>query len=399
MSRETTATTRARRRPGDTIDDPWKFLVIDAALAALFVFRIAIPGPVVLPLSDVAALVLIGLAAWRKPKRSLLSTSWYVYLMTLLLVYLIVVALVNDIDPFRRLIRFAILAVLAAFIASQRIDLKSIMIGVGVGLVVNTALFYAGIAPDDYDGVLTGFLQDKNRAGLYFAVIPLLMLVVVRPMWARIVILVLGAGGVYLTDSRTSMAAYIAGLLWVLLSGRIGGWLRVLLGLGLFAAFNWAEDNLAEVGQFADRSGSDLLRSRIDAAAEIKVSQAPWYGMGVGEGEVTVAGNQWLFHNSYLVLLVEGGWVMLVCVISMFAVAGFGVGMRSGVVRTTEVVALEATTIAILLCALRLGEVFFTLPAFMMVGIGLLMLGQELDSESMADMSRRGARARRLAAR
>jgi len=376
----------------------WEFHLIDAVLAVLFVFRVAVPGPVVLPLSDVAALVLIAIAACRRPQRSLLSTSWYVYGMVFLLVYLAVVAVVNDIDPFRRLIRFAILAVLAGFIASKRIDLRSMMIGVGVGLVLNTVLFYAGLAPDDYVGVLTGYLQDKNRAGLYFAIIPLLMLVVVRPLWARIVILVAGAGALYLTDSRTSMAAFVAAIIWLCVSGRLGGMFRALLALAIYLAFNWSEDNLAEIGKYAARSGSDLLRSRIDAAADIKVANAPWYGLGIGEGEVTVAGGQWLFHNSYQVLLVEGGWVMLVGVVALFVVVGFGIGVGTGAprVRTVEVIAIEAATVATLLCALRLGEVFFTLPTFMMLGIGLLLIGEEHDA---ADRAAGGfARRRRIAA-
>lgn len=359
--------------------------MIDAALAMVFVVRIGIPGPIVLPYSDLAALVLIGIAAFRRPQRSLLSTSWYVYLMTILLVYLAVVAVVNDIDPVRRLTRFAILAVLAGFIASKRIDLRSVMAGVGVGLVVNTVLFYAGLAPDDYAGLLTGFLQDKNRAGLYFAVIPLLMLVVVRPLWARIIILIMGGVGLYLTDSRTSMAAFAVAVIWLFATPRLGGWARVALAAALYWAFSWAEGNLAEVGKYAARSGSDMLRARIDAAAEVKVSEAPWYGLGVGEGEVSVQGAQWLFHNSYLVLIAEGGWVMLLCVVALFLAVGFGAGARARAARTSQVVAIEAATIAILLCATRLGEVFFTLPAFLLIGAGLLIMGEQADADAAAD--------------
>ncbi|MBX0301322.1 O-antigen ligase family protein [Cryobacterium sp. 1639] len=356
---------------GDRVSssDRWHFRLLEALLGGLFVFRIALPGPLELPLSDIAALALIVIAAFRHPRRSLRPISWYVYFCVLLVAYLAVVALVNDIDPVRRLARFAILMVLVGFIASARIDLRSVMIGAGVGLVANTALFYAGLAPDNYGGLLTGFLEDKNRAGLYFAVLPLLLIAFVRPTWAKALILIAGAAGLYLTDSRTSMAAFAGGIIWLVLSTRLGGGLRAVLALAIYLAFSWVEDNLAEIGHYAERAGSDALRSRIDSAALIKVSQAPWYGLGVGEGEVTVAGGRWFFHNSYLVLLVEGGWVMLLAVVALFVVVGFRVGARSP--RTFDDVAIEAATVAVLLCATRLGEVFFTLPAFLLLGIAL----------------------------
>jgi hypothetical protein len=380
MPHASSASETAARGGGASVSDHQPFRLLEALLAGLFVFRIEIPGPAQLPLSDLAALALIALAAFRRPRRSLRPVNWYVYIVVFLLAYLAVVALVNDVDPVRRLVRFAILMVLAGFIASARIDIRSVMIGVGAGLIANTALFYAGLAPDNYGGLLTGFLEDKNRAGLYFAVLPLLMIAFVRPTWAKIVILVAGAAGLVLTDSRTSMAAFAAAVVWILLSTRIGAALRVVLALAIFLAFSWVEDNLAEVGQYAARAGSDALRSRIDSAALIKVSHAPWYGLGVGEGEVTVAGGQWFFHNSYLVLLVEGGWIMLLCVVALFVIVGFRVGARSP--RGADDVAVEAATVAILLCATRLGEVFFTLPAFLLLGVGLAIRVRDAPSNS-----------------
>lgn len=347
------------------------FRLYEAVLAALFVVRINVSTAVDLPVSDLAALALIAIAAFRRPRRSLRPVTGYVYLCILLVAYLTVIALINDTDPVRRLTRFVILMVLAGFIASERIDLRSVLIGAGSGLALNTMLFYAGVAPNNYGGLLTGFLEDKNRAGLYFAVLPLLITLVVRPLWAKGVILGAGAIGLVLTDSRTSMAAFAAAAIWLLASRKLGPAFRAALALALYLAFSWVEDNLAEIGQYAARSGSDALRARIDAAAQIKVDGAPWYGLGVGEGHVTVAGVEWFFHNSYLVLLVEGGWVMLVAVIALFVVVGFHVG--SPMPRSRDVIVVEAGTVAILLCATRLGEVFFTLPAFLLLGVGLAL--------------------------
>lgn len=370
------------------------FRMVDMLLAALFVARVELPGGLALPVSDVAALVLIGIAAFRVPKRSLRPAMGYVYVCILLIVYLTVVALVNDGDPVRRLTRFGILMVLAGFIVSARIDLRSVLIGVGAGLVVNTGLFYAGLAPDNYGGVLTGFLEDKNRTGLYFAVLTLLISLVVRPLWAKILVVVVGSAGLFLSDSRTSMAAFVAALVWLFASRKLGQMFRIALGVAIYLAFSWAEENLAEIGQYAARSGSDALRARIDAAALIKVEGAPWYGLGVGEGEVTVQGGQWLFHNSYLVLLVEGGWIMLIAVVALFFIVGFQVG--TSVARTPDVIVVEAATVALLLCATRLGEVFFTLPAFVLLGIGLLIRVQAHDRDGQDAIERRIARAQRL---
>lgn len=395
MSYDTNASLRAHRREPKDLDKDTHFRMIDLILAALFVARIEIPGPMKLPLSDIAALALIALAAFRVPKRSLRPVMGYVYVCVFLLVYLAVIALINDVDPVRRLTRFGILMVLAGFIASERIDLRSALIGLGAGLVLNAGLFYAGVAPDSYGGVLTGFLEDKNRAGLYFVVFTLLVSLVVRTRWAKSIILVVGACGLVLTDSRTSMAAFVAALIWLVVSPRLGPAFRLVLGLAIYLAFSWAEDNLAEIGQYAARAGSDALRSRIDAAALIKVEGAPWYGLGVGEGEVVVQGGQWLFHNSYLVLLVEGGWIMLLAVLALFVVVGFQVGARAK--RTPDLVVVEAATVAVLLCATRLGEVFFTLPAFVLLGIGLLMRVQARAPDGPEAIERRIARAQRLA--
>lgn len=359
------------RRIGDRVTRVGEtpFRLHEAILAALFVVRINVSGSLDLPVSDLAALALLGIACFRRPRRSLRPVMGYVYVCVLLLAYLAVVAIINDIDPVRRLTRFVILMALAAFLASARLDLRSVLIGAGCGLIINAGLFYAGIAPDNYGGLLTGFLEDKNRAGLYFAVLPLLIALVVRPAWAKAIVVAAGAVGLVLTDSRTSMAAFAAALIWLFASRALGPAFRAALAVVIFFAFTWAEDNLAELGKYAARSGSDALRGRIDAAALVKVGEAPWYGLGVGEGHVTVAGGEWFFHNSYLVLLVEGGWVMLITVVTLFVVVGFRFGSRAP--RTPDAIFVEAATVAILFCATRLGEVFFTLPAFLLLGVGL----------------------------
>lgn len=361
----------APRRIGDRVTRVGEtpFRLHEAILAALFVVRINVSGSLDLPVSDLAALALLGIACFRRPRRSLRPVMGYVYVCVLLLAYLAVVAIINDIDPVRRLTRFVILMALAAFLASARLDLRSVLIGAGCGLIINAGLFYAGIAPDNYGGLLTGFLEDKNRAGLYFAVLPLLIALAVRPAWAKAIVVAAGAVGLVLTDSRTSMAAFAAALIWLFASRALGPAFRAALAVVIFFAFTWAEDNLAELGKYAARSGSDALRGRIDAAALVKVGEAPWYGLGVGEGHVTVAGGEWFFHNSYLVLLVEGGWVMLITVVTLFVVVGFRFGSRTP--RTPDAIFVEAATVAILLCATRLGEVFFTLPAFLLLGVGL----------------------------
>ncbi len=173
------------------------------------------------------------------------------------------------------------------------------------------------------------------------------------------------------TGSRTSIAALACGLAWLLLRPRLGRGGRVLLVAGFALAVQFVETNYAQAGVFASRDGSDAFRERIDAASRVKLDASPVQGLGLGEAWVDLQGRQYLFHNSYWAALVEGGWVLLGAYL-LLAVVVIGLWRRGGADRPW--VAAEAANIAVLVCALRLGEVFGATTATTATAAGLLGL-------------------------
>ncbi|QHC60065.1 O-antigen ligase family protein [Rathayibacter sp. VKM Ac-2760] len=286
----------------------------------------------------------------------------------------------NGLDLERRAGNIGLLMLMAAFLASGRIDLASALKGIGVALTLNAALFAAGIAPDAYQGALTGYLQDKNVAGLYYGVAALLITATTSRQWLRIAVLVAGGLAVVATDSRTSMAAYACGLLWLLVTPRLSLLFRALTGVGIALLFVWAEANLSTAGVYGvERAGSDALRERILQASFDRVALAPWSGGGLGTATADVDGVTWFFHNSYLALLAEGGVVLFVGVLAVYAVAGFGLLPRRPGTHGRHVVG--AATVVVLLCATQLGEVFFAPMSFVVVGAGLALLAEREPAE------------------
>lgn len=344
--------------------------IIDAVLMFMFVLRDDLLG-IGFTVNDLAGVALVGISMFRRPERSLEGARWFPVICICIVAYLGIVAVLTgptDADA-TRLVRIVTMMLLAGFIASGRIDIVSGLKGFGVGLAVNIPLFYAGIAPRPYGSLLTGYLTDKNVAGLTYAVMTVLLLLIVKRTWVKILLVAAGGGAVVLTDSRTSMAALAAGIIWLLIARHLGPFFRICLAALLYWAFLYIETNFAQAGQYADRSGSDALRERIDAASLDKVLAAPWYGHGLGEATTEVAGDRWFFHNSYWGLLAEGGYPLLLAFLALIAFAGFQF-MAKGK-STLDARIVEAAAVVTLLCASRLGEVFITQPSFIMIGLGM----------------------------
>jgi hypothetical protein len=351
--------------------------ISDALLMGMLVVRVG-AGGLSIPTGQAAIVALVCLAVCRRPTRSLRPVQWFPVATAALLCFAAAESWSNGADFVRRLINLTVLLVMAGFLASGRVDVGSALKGLLVAAALNAVLFYAGVAPDEYAGKLTGFLQDKNASGLFYAVVPLLATMVARRTWQRVAILLGGAACLVGTDSRTSMAAYVVGMVW-LIAPRLRRPGRIVLGVALALAFSYANSNLAEVGHYAtDRSGSDALRSRIDVAASLKAAGAPWYGRGLGQAVVDLEGSQWFFHNSYDALRVEGGIVMLVTVIAIYAVSCLGLSLRDAGRVDRDGVVVSAAALVVLCCATRLGEVFFAPTSLVVVGIGLARLAGHL---------------------
>ena len=288
----------------------------------------------------------------------------------------------------RRLVRLALTAVLLMVLASGRIDFRSGLAGLGVGMLFNAFAFYTGFAPDNYGGYLSGFFEDKNVAGMAYAVFGVLMLAVVERRWARVLLVLLIGVLVWETGSRTTIAALAAGVGWIVLAPKLSVLGRWLLGIAIVIGVSQVAEDYSQIGVFSDREGSDLLRSRIDAASEVKVHDAGFFGSGLGEAYVVFdddPGKVWLFHDSYWTALVEGGWPWLLIVLGVTVV--FALRPFARELSRQEIVA-QAATVTTLICAWRLGEVLFTLQWALVIAIALYAHARARDrSEAEEDSS------------
>lgn len=343
------------------------FLLIGAGTSTPFL-------PVPLPLASSAVLLLCALALFRPPERSLGTLSGLALLLTGILAYLAVVSALSPMvatdEWVRRIVRLSAVVALVFFFVSRRLDLVSVLKGLGTAMVVNAGMFYSGLAPDRYGGFLTGYFGDKNQAGLYHAVAGILLLALCRRRWSQVLVLALSGAALWLTGSRTSMAAFVFGVLWILLSPRLGNFFRILVAGAVVWALQFLEENLAQVGAFADREGSDLLRERIQAATDLKVAGTPFQGLGLGEAFVWLEQEDWFFHDGYATLFVEGGYPYLAAVVAITVLVGFR-PFRKGAATRTSLVA-EGATLTLLVCAWQLGEVFLTVAWSMAMAMALL---------------------------
>lgn len=318
------------------------------------------PGQLPLGYLAIGSLCIVG--AFRRPLMTLHPFSWLPLAFGALVLYVVAVSVLSPMvstdEWVRRVGRLVLVLTVMFFFASRRLDIVSGIKGLTVGMLVNVALFYAGVAPDNYDGYLTGYWGDKNQAGLAHAIIGLLLLAFCRTRRIQTVVIVGSVALLWLTGSRTSMAAFAFGLLWIVFSSRLGSFFRMAVAGLLVWAVQYLEENFARVGVFASRAGSDALRERINAATEIKISQTPFHGQGYGQAFAWVEGEDWFFHNAFDTLFVEGGWMYLLAVVGLTVLIGLRPVRRRPPTRLSLVA--EGATLALLIGAGQLGEVFFT---------------------------------------
>lgn len=361
-------------RGAELADSVGRISIIDFVVGALLVFRVAAPG-IGLPTADTAMLVLTAISVLRRPKRATPHMAVLAVTGMLLLTFLVIETHAQGGSFLQRGVRIGALMLFALFLADGRIDLRSLLLGLGLSMLANIPLFYLGVAPDAYGGVLSGFFTDKNLAGLNYAIFPLVFAAFVRSAGVRWAIILLGGGAVYLTGSRTALFALAAGVVWMLVTRRLELLPRIGVAAAIHFAYQYLEDNFAHAGQFAERVGSDLLRERIDAASLAKIEAAPWYGYGLGTAVVEVEDRQWFFHNSFWALIAEGGVVLCVVMVGLVVWTIF-LARQPGGERTVPRASIEGAGVVVLLCATRLGEVFFSVPMFIVLGAALLLLGE-----------------------
>lgn len=369
ISPSTGITTHGQRSgiAGAAVELASKVVLLDAFLFSLFLFdREFVAG---VPLGSVLAVTIFFVGFMRKPTVQVPRLGMLGPALVVLFIYLIAVSEFQGLDWLDRALKLLALGLMMWTIVGRRIDPLSAVAGLSVAAIINTVAEYAGIAGGG--GYLTGLWGEKNVTGLWYAAVFILGLIWIRKTSSRVLWLALGAVLLFLTGSRTSMSAFAAALLWILMRNRLSVFPRLLTAGALMWLLNYAEENLARTGVFEDRDGTDMLRSRIDEAVQIKVSNSPWHGHGLGEAWVYMQDKKWFFHDSYGALRVEGGWLLIIFWVALVVLVAGGLFSNQPVDYPTRVT--EGAIVALLVCAWKLGEVFFTSIGIIVLALALTM--------------------------
>lgn len=342
----------------------WLFL----GLTVAFWRHGLVPG---LPTEILLLAVWIGVAAFVRPTLSTPKLAWFALTYAALVLYVVVLSMSLG-QPFeQRSVRFVLLFLVAIAIVQGRMHWRSVVAGGALSLAfINAPGYYLGVAPDEYPPYLTGWLGDKNVAGLYYAVFALLGMGLFQKAWQRTVYFTLFLVFVWLTGSRTALAAAALGMAWWLLRNRLGIVTR-LLGVAVSVwLLNLIKERFSQVGVFANREGTDWFREVVQSATQTVVEHTAWYGRGLNTAHVVLPnGHMMYFHDSYAALYVEGGVFMLTAILVIFVVMGLGIfdtRRASGALRGAE-----GAVVVLLVCARELGEVYFTSVAFLALAVAL----------------------------
>lgn len=348
-----------------------------------------VPGD--LPLTYVAVLIGLGVAFLRRPRQTFpTDVRWWILVLAVGLAVAVVVSMLAGYattgEWLRRIFRLGIVVAFAFALASGRLHFRSVLRGFITMLMINVPLFYLGLTSDTYGGFLTGIFGDKNQAGLNYAVGAVLALLAFERRRMGIAVFAILGVPLWLTGSRTSLAAYAVAVLWMLFSRKVSLPIKILVGALLMWLVANVEENFARVGVFSNRTGTDALRDRIDAASLVKLQDSPWYGRGLGQATVDMENRTWFFHNGYWQLQIEGGVVLLVAVLGFTLFVGTRI-LKSGATSTERVIT-QAATYVVLVCAWKLGDVFLTTSWALVMAAGIRAA---IHDDGLAEVSPRSA--------
>ena len=323
------------------------------------------------PVNELAMAALVGLCVVRPARGGARLHGLVVLVVGALLALLIYSGVSNDVEWTRRLGHVAVLAGLVWAFGTGRVSLRSAALGLAAGLVGVIGLALAGVGGDTYPGRLTGYLGDPNAGAFFIAVLGVLAVLFSDDRWkVRLALAVPLLAGLVLTFSRTGLVAGAFAIFWVLAGRRLGA----AGGAAVSAVLLWLVDNIPDdlvlYGPFSNRSGSDALRERIIAQERVELAAAPWYGNGPGTARVDVRGLEFFFHNSYLAVRQEGGWIALLLVLGLMAFAFLRLSRHS---RAGDLAAAgaQAALIGTAVMAITLGEVLLDTPMAIAVGFAL----------------------------
>lgn len=344
--------------------------ISDFALFALVPLRST--SLVGFPINELASAALVGLSLMRKPR----SRDGFPTLVALacaaLIGLMLLSGIVNGVDWTRRVGHVALYCGLIWAAATGRISLRSAALGLGTGLIGVIAHGAVTLGSSSYAGRLTGFLSDPT-AGAYF-IVTLGTLAIGFIGHRRLHALLLAVpvlAGQILSYSRTGLLAATYAIVWAFLGPRLG----LKGGVALVAAMIWLVDNIPEnlidnLSAFSNRSGSDALRDRIIAAEHRSLADMPWFGHGPGTASVSLQDREFFFHNSFLAVRQEGGWVALFLVLFLLAYAFVRLSRWSRL-GDLQAIAAQAALISVPVMAVTLGEVLLDTPAALAIGFAL----------------------------
>lgn len=335
-------------------------------------FSLAFPVlvlPVIgLPVNEVAPLCLCLLVFNRVSNSRQRVPAWFLGGLVALLVMLAVTSYLHDLAPYRRLFHVLLYVVLATLLASGRIHVASAVRGLAVGLCTSIAMSLAGFGPDNYVGRLTGYLGDPNAGGYVVAVLGLAALGLGSRGRLRYLLILLTVTAVVLTYSRTTLLAVVFAVVWLLVGRRVSLWTGALLVAAMVYAVGHIPAELRLFGPFSDRGGSDQLRERIIAQEHADIGQSPIFGNGAGTAKVNLGGDTFFYHSSYLALRAEGGLLCLALLVGVIVLTFLSIARMPGDMRNGW---LEASLIALMVCAVNVGEILLELPSAVALGLAM----------------------------
>lgn len=268
-----------------------------------------------LPINTLAAILLIMIAAFVRPRWRVDMPAVVVTAGALLMSLLVPSALIQPDFELRRAGSLTILFGLAYVIAGGRLQLDSLRRGMLVGLVAAVAIGTALIGRSSYAGRLSGLLGDPNGFGFTLVAIGFGIAQGMARRRDLILLWVFLAGSIWLTQSRTTMFAFAVATLWVFFGRRLGRITGLIVLVGITWLFQWTSEFAERQGWFVERLGSDNLRDRLEETERLLTATAGWWGHGLGTAVAEFDGITLFFHNSYRALQTEGGLVALILLI------------------------------------------------------------------------------------
>lgn len=348
-----------------------------------------------LPLSSLALVPLVGVSLFF-PSTAPARPSWFPLLTLAVPLWWGATSLLHGDPDLKRLGSISLWAAVVLVLSSGRIPLFMVARGLALGITVAGAHAILTIGASAYEGRVTGWFGDPNTAGLFLLTLLCLSVPYLPSRRTTAVVVVVALAAIGLTFSRTTLLAAGIAVLWMVLGGRVN---RVLGVLGVVGAVLWIlrlPDSAATVGPFQDREGSDALRERIGVQEQQVVDASPLTGHGAGAAHVDLESMTFFFHDSYLAVRAEAGWVGLAILVGLFAATFVALVALPSARRS---VWLEGALISVAVCATNLGEVFLAIPGALILGfaghhlaVQRAELRHEREQERMERWARRIAR-------